>query len=306
MLTVYADILVALNTVITYIFIVCTRLMCKLPTNKIAVAIASFIGGFSAVIIFFDGIGLFFSMCYKVLTACLIVSMAFLPRTPKTFFKAVLSFFSVSLLFGGAVYALEISFNPKGIYYYNGTVYFDMSLTYLVGCTFAIYGIFIFADYIIGKKMCDAGKCELKIIFRNTEVTLCTLIDTGNNLTDAMSGRPICVAELSAVAPLLNFEECMFFKKGEYENIPSDLKKRVRLVPCSSVSGESLLVSFIPDRIVVKKDNYTVETDFCAIAVTNTELSAGEYRALLNNDILENNRKEFKHDVKCFKQNKNP
>lgn len=305
MLTVYADVLVALNTVITYIFIVCTRLMCKIPTNKIAVAVASFIGGFSAVVIFFDGIGLFFSVCYKVLTACLIVSAAFLPRTPKGFFKPLLSFSAVSFLFGGAIYALEITFNPNGIYYYNGTVYFDMSLTYLVGCTFAVYGIFLLANFLIGRKMSDGGKCELKIIFRNCEVTLCALIDTGNTLTESMSGRPVCVAELSAVAPLLSFEECLFFKKGIYDDIPTDFKKRVRLVPCKYVSGESLLASFIPDKIVVKKDNYTVETDFCAIAVTNKELSAGEYRALLNNDIFENNRKEFENGVKSFEQNKN-
>ena len=54
MVTVYADVLVSVNILITYIFLVCVRVVFSAPTNKLLVALASFIGGLSSVVIFFE------------------------------------------------------------------------------------------------------------------------------------------------------------------------------------------------------------------------------------------------------------
>lgn len=290
---IYVDVLVALNILVTYILLVCGRVISKIPTNKYAVALASFIGGISSLIIFFDDIGIVFSLIYKTVSAGIIVAVAFLPKSFKVFFKTFLSFFTASFIFAGAMYALEITVAPSNILYYNGTVYFNMSLTYLIGSVFAIYGVFIAVDYIIGRKISDESKCELTVEFNSCEVSLTALVDTGNTLTDGLSSRTVTVAELSAVAPLFTFDELKFFEEGKAENIPNRLKKRVRVVPCKVVQNESVLLAFIPDKITVKTKNGIVETDFCVIAVTKSDLSSGEYRALLNGNILENRKEKI-------------
>lgn len=290
---IYIDVLVALNILVTYILLVCSRVISKIPTNKYAVALASFIGGISSLVIFFDDIGIAFSLVYKTVSAGIIVAVAFLPKSFKVFIKTFLSFFTASFIFAGAMYALEITVAPSNILYYNGTVYFNMSLTYLIGSVFAIYGVFIAVDYIIGRKISDESKCELTVKFNSCEVSLSALVDTGNTLTDGLSSRPVTVAELSAVAPLFTFDELRFFEEGKAENVPQRLKKRVRVVPCKVVQNESLLPAFIPDKITVKTKNGIVETDFCVIAVTKSDLSSGEYRALLNGNILENRKEKI-------------
>ena len=223
MVTVYADVLVSINILITYIFLVCTRVICKMATNRFLVAVGSFIGGFSALIIFFDIKYQALSILIKLLTAAVIVGVSFLPRSIRGFIKLYSGFFTVSVIFGGVMYFLEITINPEKIMYYNGTVYFDMSITYLVGSVLVIYGVFLLVQYVLDKKVNSEIKCELKIVFRNTEVTFSAIIDTGNSLTDGLTGRPVAVAELSAVAPLFDYNEVAFLKKGSYENIPETI-----------------------------------------------------------------------------------
>ena len=298
-MTIYADVLVALNILLTYILIVATRVLCKTPTNKWAVLIASVVGGLSALIIFYENGGVAFSVLYKIITGGIIVGIGFLPKTIKLFFKVLLAFFGVSLLFGGSMYALEITLHPKNIMFCNGTVYFDMSIAYLVASVLVIYGLFLFADYLITKHNYQSGKCQLEIIYNNISVNIIAFIDTGNTLTDGMSGRPVIITELSAVSPLFSREELLFFKSRDFENVPESLTKNFRLIPCVAVTGESLLKAFLPTAVKIKDKEIIYETSFCAIALTEKTLSQGEYRALLNNRIFEN-MKEEKADEKIY------
>lgn len=299
-MTVYADVLVSVNVLITYIFIVCTRVICKMATNKFLVAIGSFIGGFSSLIIFFDVKYQVLSFFIKLLTAAVIVAVSFLPRSIRGFIKLYSGFLTVSVIFGGVMYFLEITINPEKIMYYNGTVYFDMSLAYLVGSVLVIYGLFLIVQYFLDKKVSSENLCEVKIFFRNSAVSLLSIIDTGNNLTDGLTGRPVVVAELSAVAPLFDFSELDFLKKGNYENLPEALKKYIRVVPCGAVTGDGLLLAFIPEKVEVKTKTRVYINDYCVIAVLNKQLSEGEYKALLNEKILQNSREEKRIESNVF------
>lgn len=299
-MTVYADVLVSVNVLITYIFIVCTRVICKMATNKFLVAIGSFIGGFSSLIIFFDVKYQVLSFFIKLLTAAVIVAVSFLPRSIRGFIKLYSGFLTVSVIFGGVMYFLEITINPEKIMYYNGTVYFDMSLAYLVGSVLVIYGLFLIVQYFLDKKVSSENLCEVKIFFRNSAVSLLSIIDTGNNLTDGLTGRSVVVAELSAVAPLFDFSELDFLKKGNYENIPEALKKYIRVVPCGAVTGDGVLLAFIPEKVEVKTKTRVYINDYCVIAVLNKQLSEGEYKALLNEKILQNSREEKRIESNVF------
>ena len=291
-MTVYADVLVALNILLTYILIVAARVLCRVPTNKWTVLIASIIGGACSLVIFYEKGGAVFSFAYKLVTASVIASVAFMPKSLRSFIKVLSAFFGVSLLFGGGVFALEITLHPKNIYFYNGTVYFDMSIAYLVASVLVIYGAFLLADYFIRRHSAKGGKCQLEITYNKTSVSMTALVDTGNSLTDGMTGRPVIVAELSAVAPLLSREELMFFRSGDIENVPESLRKSLRLIPCKTVTGETLLKGLVADFVEIKDMEKSCKNSFCTVALTQKELSQGEYRALLNTAIFENAKEE--------------
>ena len=298
-MTVYADVLIALNILLTYILIVASRVLCKAPTNKWAVMAASVIGGASSLVIFYENGGVVFSSLYKIITGGVIVGIAFLPGNLKIFIKEFLAFIGVSLLFGGSMYALEITLHPKNIMFYNGTVYFDMSIAYLVASVLVIYGIFLLADYLITKHNTRGGKFQLEIEYNNKSVSMTAFADTGNTLSDGMTGKPVIIAELSAVSPLFSRNELQFFKSDSFEDVPDSLKKSVRLIPCKTVTEDSLLKAFLPTSVKIKDGTSSYRNNFCTVALTEKELSQGEYRALLNNTIFQN-VKEEKNDEQIY------
>lgn len=291
-MTVYADVLVSLNIILSYILIAATRVIVKCPTNKWAVLLASVIGGVCSLVIFYENAGVVFSFIYKTVTGAVLVTVAFLPKEIKSFIKAYLSFLGVSFLFGGGMYALEITFHPKNIMFYNGIAYFDMSIAYLVGSVLVIYGTFLLGDYLLTRHNTKGGKCQLEITYNNISVSMTAFVDTGNSLSDGMSGRPVIVAELSAVSPLFTREEILFLKNADYENVPKSLSRSFRLIPCRTVTGDSLLKGFLPETVKVENEKGVFINNFCTVAITEKDLSQGEYKALLNNNIFENVKEE--------------
>lgn len=295
-MTVYADVLVAINILITYIFLVCTRVACKMATNKLFVALGSLVGGLFSLVIFMDIKHQALSLLIKLFTGAIIVSVSFLPRSIRSFLKLYLGFFTVSIIFGGVMYFLEITVNPEKIMFYNGTVYFDMSLTYLVGSVLVIYGAFLVVQYVLERKLTSEYQCQVEIFFRSTSVKLPAIIDTGNNLTDGLTGRPVAVAELSSIAPLFGFNELDFFKRGDFVNVPKGLKKYIRVIPCGTVTGDKILIGFLPDKMIIKTKAKSYVTDYCVIGVVDKEISDGEYKALLNENLLLNCREEKRNE----------
>ena len=51
---IYLDVLVAVNIFVTYILLVCTRVVLKTDTKKYGVLVASVLGGASSLIIFWE------------------------------------------------------------------------------------------------------------------------------------------------------------------------------------------------------------------------------------------------------------
>ncbi len=283
MVTVYVDVLISLNILFTYLFLVCTRMFLKTPTNKIGVAISSLLGGLSSLLIYVDLLNNVFSVIIKIFLGAVLVLIAFIPKTRKQFLKEFLVFNGITFLFGGGILALELTLHPKNILYLNGTVYFDMDLKYLIGSVFLIYGVFLLFDYILNKLNTQKEIYKLKIIFRNTEVTLNGYLDSGNALQDGLTGRPVGVGSLKALSPLFTYEELSFLKSDDMVNIPCGLKGKIRVIPYKTVGDTSLLVGFIPDKVYLNDK----EIPKICVAIAKEDFSSDGYDILLNKSMTE-------------------
>ena len=286
-MVIYADVLVCINILITYIFLVCSRVVINLPTSKWGIILSSVVGGFSALIILWDDMGVMLSVIYKLIVSAVITYLAFMPSRIRAFLKACVTFSGVSMLFGGVMYFIELTFKPHNIMYYNGTIYFDMNIKYLIGCTFIIYGVFLGANYFLQKKSFKNEVYTVCIGFRNTEVTLRGFVDTGNSLSDGLTGKAVCVAELKAVAPLFTYEELMYFKSGEMEKMPDSLVGTIRFIPCETVGESFFLPVVTPHKAEVKLKNKKVKLKNMCIAIADKNFADGEYNLILNKNIFD-------------------
>lgn len=306
-MVVYADVLVCINLLITYIFIVCVRVFTSTPSRKWGVAVASLLGGISSLVIFFPDTGVILSVIYKLVTGGMIVFLAFFPRRMKIFVKLMLSFFGVSFLFGGAMFALEMTVDPHNIFYYNGTVYFDMTIPYLIGVVFIIYGSFLAFDYFLTRHAAKNEIYDVLITFRDVSVTVRGMVDTGNNMRDGLSGNSVFVGELSSLMPLFSQEEREYLKNSTASVPPASLSRYFRLLPCGTVSGGGILPGIVPDKVFVRVRRKYTEMKNITLAITGEYLSSGEYNMLLNKNIYDSPWKEIsdeKHVKYSFGENK--
>ncbi len=289
---VYVDVLVAVNILVTYIMLVCTRVVVKSDTNKWGLVLATLFGGISSLVIFWESMPLILSVIFKIAGVIIISFSAFLPKNKKQFLKTTLAFLFVNFLFGGLLYFVELTFNPSNIFYVNGTVYFDISVLFLISMTLICYGFLLVFDFFLKKRASEKTLYKITLYFRNKSVKLDALYDTGNHLTDGIEGKPVVVTELNSIKDFFSRSEIEYFKSDSIvSEVPETLKSIVRIVPCSSINGNSLLKAFVAEEMIIESDTFKFKTDFFVVAVTNNALSLGEYNCLLNSDIFERGTK---------------
>lgn len=285
---IYADVLTVLNIIVTYILICAARTLSHLPSRRAGTVAASFIGGFSALIIFAPPLNIVLSVLYKTVTAAAIVLTAFVPKSVKAFFKGFAYFLAVSFLFAGVMLGAELLFSPPNMRFINGAVYFDMSITFLVGSVLAVYGLLVICEKLLAVKFCKNTLCRVTVEFRGASSEMNGLYDTGNTARDVLNGKPLNIVCVDCIAPLFSVQELAYLKSTEWEAcVPPELKTSVHIVPCSGVGGKSVLKAFNPDRVEVKINGNIKVAAPCTVAVTGEKLSDGEYGIILNADIFE-------------------
>ena len=287
MVCVYVDVLLCINLLITYIFLVCTRVFTNSPTSKWGIVAGSMIGGLSSLIIFAEDINIFISVLFKISVSAAIVFLSFFPKSIKRFIRNYIAFMGVSAFFGGFMFFAEITFGTEKLLYLNGTVYLDISIKFLLGSVFVIYGIFMLLNYFSRRRASLKDIYTVKLTFRNVTVVLSACIDNCNNLTDILTGRLVVIGELKALSPFFSYEELSFLKAPDLLRVPESFVKILRFVPCKTVTSDSLLPVFTPSRVEIIKEGKALLLENICIGIVNKSLSDGEYNLLLNKNILE-------------------
>ncbi len=294
---IYLDVLIAVNIFVTYILLVSTRVLVKRDTKKWGMVFAVISGGAASLIIFWEEMPVALSVIYKVAVGVIISYFAFLPREKKLLFKTALAFFFVNFIFGGVMYFVEITLNINNLMYINGTVYFDISVLFLVSMTLICYGLLLVGDYFLKKRASENTLYDVTLFFRGEKVNLKALYDTGNHLTDGLDSKPVIIVELKEMLKLFSGDEVEFFMNGNLGTpVPDALKSVFRVIPCSSVAGDCILKGFIPEKLEIITKDCKYETTFLVAGVSCESLQGGEYSCILNADIFERGKRN--NDVK--------
>ncbi len=194
---------------------------------------------------------------FKILTAVITVAITFGIKPCKYFLKRLFLLFAITFIFGGFVLAVYMFFDKDIMIYSNGIVYFDVSMTFLIICAVISYLIIMVISKILDKKAPSNKEYIINIQNYGHNVTCTALMDTGNNLCDPFSGYPVIMVDKNIFIQLFNEE-------------------KIRLIPVSTVNGDSLIRAFKPEHISI--NNFS--TNKVYIGESNTKLD--EYKAILN------------------------
>lgn len=280
---VYLDTLFLLNSVMDYLLLLCSARIAGEPLYRRRMALGAVLGGAYAAATVLPGLEFLLHPVCKVCAAVLMVVVG-LGKSDRLLRQTVI-FFALACAFGGGVLAVSL-LGGRGMSLGGGVIYSGMDIKIVLLSAAGCYALFTVGLSRVGRYTATAGEL-LPVVLRlfDREITITALVDTGNTLSDPVSGRPVMVAQADSVARL--------FPKGvlpsaEELNDPARVverlntgcwKGRFRLVPYRAVGVDcGLLLAVRPDRVQVGG----VDRGPMLVALSPTPVSdGGSYRALV-------------------------
>lgn len=281
-MVVYVDILLVVNLIVDFFLLKITFKLLKTNPKPIRILISSGIGAMSSLYIFFPESTAFIDITVQLIISSLMIFSALGFKTLKYFLRSVVVFFTVTCVYGGIMTALWQALKPKGMVINNSVVYFNISPLVLIVSTSVGYFSYLFLSKILATPSKTAKKCTLTLYALGKSVGLTGIIDTGNSITDILSGSEIIIVDKAVAVSLLGTED--FLSDPVYAT-------RYRTIPCETVMGRSLLEGFRCDMGEIRFEDKVISLTNPIIAISKTPIKEN-YSAILNPKILEKQGKK--------------
>lgn len=254
MQVVYIDVLFIINFCMDFLALYLSGLFLHIKQKPFYLFVASILGGIYAVfsIIFsgykmFDyiiGIAVSFLLCYITYSKEI---------NRLKFFRLCIIFYFISILLGGAItafYNLLNSFfnsyefthieNKNKLFIFAFAVFFCSAL------------ILAFLRFFSGT-MAESS-CKLTLRINNKTKSIYALIDSGNFLKEPISCKEVIIVSFKSLKPFLSEQLIKAISKGMdgIKYLPIEEAKRVRIIPVKSITGNKILVGYIPQKIEIE------------------------------------------------------
>lgn len=271
--TVYLDILLLLNILVTYLLLTAAKLLSGVETRRYRMVLSVLLGGAFSFLIFLK-CSPFEEFAVKLLTGFSLTAAAFYQKKKsRLYWRVTACFFLSCFLFAGFMMVLFLLFPAQGMLYRNGVLYFNISAFALAFGTTGAYLLVRIVCRILDKRTAKTLAKTLTISHKGNTVTLRALVDTGNRARDPFTSLPVAIVSAEKLQPLISKSQHTFLSSG----IPPDSEAPLfRPIPVKTVAGEQLLFSFIPQKTEIDGEEKRL-----ALAVSAVSLSDGGYDAIL-------------------------
>lgn len=251
---VYGDILFAVNFSIDLLILSLVGYFLHLRRRLPRLLLSALLGGVYAVFFLWLSPTPPEGMLLSLAAALFLCFVAYFPLGIRTLFRLVLSFYIASFCLAGAVDAfyslLGAFFGTEGLAGVNAVVSgkkAELFLLYALGS-----GLLIFIAGRIFSHRERRRSMILEIEEGGKAVKLGALVDSGNLLCDPLTARPVILVRKKEILPLLHTRVfSLLDATRREEELPSAVKRKVRIVPMRGIDGAHTLVGYVPDAILI-------------------------------------------------------
>ena len=283
MTVIYVDTLFLLNAVIDYLLLLAAARLAGEPLRRWRFALGAALGGFYAVAIFLPGFQFLSALPWRLASAGLMMLVSY--GGSGRLLRQGLLFVALTCAFGGGVVAIGLM-GGSGLALGGGVFYSSLDLKMVLLSAAVCYGALTLVFRRIGRHSAASGELvEARLTLMGRSVRLTALVDTGNTLTDPVSGRPAMVAEGESVRDLFPKDRQPAFRDlldpagGLTRLGTGEWRSRFRLLPYRAVGVERGLL------LAVRADSLELDGQGrgpVLVALSPTAVSdGGGYRALI-------------------------
>lgn len=299
---VYLDVVLVINWLLDYLLLWSTARFAQLNTNPRRLSLSSTCGALYALAPLLCGQSIAFSVGSRIAFSLLMVWLAYSDLTVQTFVQAVIYFYLVAFVMAGAVLGAAYLFHASLDAYdlLSGLLAFLDHLPYgwLLAAAAAAVLLARWGAPALRKSFLNTFfRVPVVIRFGEKNLAVYALVDTGNQLRDPLTQRPVIIVEYEVLQPLLPAAVRQSLRSGEepdLRRLTEDLRgtpwaARFHLVPFTSIGRtRGMLLCFRPDEVVVVTRDRMVKVKDILVGIYHRRLSPqGNYRALLHPDVLQ-------------------
>lgn len=284
MTIIYVDTLFFLNAAVDYLLLLAAARLAGEPLRRLRFALGALLGGLYAVaLVLPEGAFLGHPLC-RAAAAALMAAAAY--GGSRRLARQTLLFLMLTCAFGGGVVAIGLMGGHGLALGERGVFYSPLDVKTLLLSAALCYGALTLFFQRLGRHTAPSGELLSALLtLGERRVELTALVDTGNTLTDPVTGRPVMVAEGDCLSGLFPWEhrpgaEDLLDPPGALPRLGTgEWKGRFRLLPYRAVGVErGLLLAVKVDRARVGE----VDCGPMLVALSPTPVSdGGGYRALI-------------------------
>ncbi len=270
---VYADVLFLINFAMDTIALYVSARLCALRVRAVRVAVAAAIGALYSVISLFFDLNSVIEIGIFVLVCVIMICVAFKPeRITETLKYSGVMFVSSSLLGG----IMSASYSAVSVFF---SKYMNMpDDQFMSPLAFCLLACFSMGAALVLTRLHGAGNMPKRagvcIVLFDREITSEGIVDSGNLLTDPLSGKAVIVMRAELFRGILTEQFIMGAVQCDIETpylLTGKERARFRLIPAKGVGKDLYLYGINPDKIYInvakKKKTVRVERD-AVIALT--------------------------------------
>lgn len=294
----YIDAIWSLNFLFDSLLLLCTALILKREANLKRVFLAGFIGSLIILAPFTPMSSYFSSPIIRLFFSFLMVWIAFGFKTPRYFLSNLFTFYLCTFAAGGALFGFHylISFNLEfsmnmGRLFIEG---FGDPISWLF--VFIVFPIALFFSkatfnrYETAKLLFDQI-VQVELSIGGKTMVLKGLVDSGNQLYDPFSKRPVMIVSLEKTKKLIPDDLYALFTNLELlGSIDTKILEQwqISVIPYRVVGREhQLLIAIKPDDIKIQLQGKSFERINAIVAFVNQQLSSDDsYDAILHPKML--------------------
>lgn len=300
---IYLDQAFLINFIMDFFILWTSGKLGKLTIKLKRLFLGAFIGAGYVILLFFPPLSFVNTILCKILCSFFMIIIAFKFQGWRDLLKAILYFYLVSFVLGGAVLGCMHLFsnNPLYIETWNGIVMskVDFKMAWLFIAIFMAILLGLLGRSAIRRNIQQGSwLVEVKILMFKKEITCTALVDTGNQLKDPISKDPVMVIEYEQLVNILPVEIIDMLKKEQNPSLDSLAtsfgcpfwETRLRLIPFASLGNQhGMLLGFKPDKLIIFDQEKKYSTENAIVAIYNNRLCPqGSYKALIHTDMLTN------------------
>lgn len=298
-LIIYLDAVWMLNFLLDAMLLLLTQALGREVTKKWRIICGAFIASLLVPITFYFPESFFVGVVGKVLYSIFIIWSAFGFKSIYRTLKLLLIFYFSTFSIGGGLLAVHfliqnpVSLSGSSVLTFNGGFGDPVSWVFVV-VGFPI--IWWFTKNRMDKHATEKIRydqlCMVTIQLNNATYSTQGYIDSGNQLTDPITKKPVVICDESFLKNWFTEKDWQLLKASyedlNFEQLPSEWERFIQIVPYQGVQGKSeFLFTVRPEKLMVYYGEQKLVTSNVLIGIQFAELvKDGSYHCLLQPQII--------------------